>query len=134
MKETRQDQTERVISIPPLCMVLLIGASGSGKSTFAACHFLPTEILSSDAYRAVVSDNPNAQSATTAAFDVLQYVAAWRLKLGKMVVIDATNVKPQDRASFIKLAREHDVQVYAVVLNLDERICVERNAERPDRS
>jgi protein phosphatase len=134
MSDTPPLQKERVITIPPLCMVVLIGASGSGKSTFAARHFLPTEILSSDAYRAVVSDDATAQNATGAAFDVLHYVAAWRLKLGKLVVIDATNVKPQDRAGFVKLAREHDVQVFAVVLHLDERICIDRNAQRPDRT
>jgi protein phosphatase len=126
--------TERVIKIPPLAMILLIGASGSGKSTFAASHFQPTEILSSDSYRAVVSDDASDQSATTAAFDVLRYIAEWRLKLGKLVVIDATNVKSQDRAGFIKLAREQNVQVFAVVLNLNERVCAERNSNRPDRN
>ncbi len=123
----------RVIAIPQLCLVALIGASSSGKSTFAARHFAATETLNSDHYRALVGDDPNDQSVTAAAFDALHYVAGARLKLGKLAVIDATSVKPQDRASLVRLAREHDVFPIAIVLDLDERTLLERNAARPDR-
>jgi predicted kinase len=124
----------RVLKIPAVALVVLIGVSGSGKSTFAAQHFLPTEILSSDHFRAVVSDDANNQAATAEAFDALHHIAALRLQLGKLTVIDATNVKPQDRASLVTLAKAHDVLPVAVVLNLDERLCRERNAARPDRA
>src|SRR5579883_2554727 len=132
-RETQSGSRERLITIPKLCLVALIGASGSGKSTFAARHFLPTEVLSSDAYRGVVGDDPNDQTVTKAAFDALHYIAGLRLALGRIAVIDATNVKPQDRAPLVRLAHEHDVHAVAIVLNLDEAICVERNAARPDR-
>ena len=121
------------ITIPNLSLVVLIGASGSGKSTFARAHFQPTEALSSDEYRAVVGDDPNDQAVTREAFDALHYVAGLRLKLGRLVVVDATNVKPQDRAALVHLARAHDVPAVAIVLNLDERICLERNTQRPER-
>ncbi|MEO7001926.1 MAG: polynucleotide kinase-phosphatase, partial [Ktedonobacterales bacterium] len=123
----------RTLAIPALSLVALIGASGSGKSTFAARHFKPTEILSSDAYRAIVGDDPNDQSVTNAAFDALHHIAGLRLRLGRLTVVDATNVKPQDRAGLIHLAREYDVLPVAIVLNLDERICREHNASRADR-
>ena len=123
----------RVYAIPDLCLVALIGPTGSGKSTFAARHFKPTEVLSSDYFRAVVGDDPNDQSVTGAAFDALHYIAGLRLGLGRLVVVDATSVKPQDRAALIRTAREHNVLAVAFVLNIDERTCVERNKSRPDR-
>ncbi|HEY7356453.1 MAG TPA: polynucleotide kinase-phosphatase [Ktedonobacterales bacterium] len=121
------------LEIPEVCLVVLIGASGSGKSTFAARHFKPTEILSSDHYRGVVGDNPNDQTLSKPAFEALHTIAGIRLRLGKLTVIDATNVKPQDRAELLKIAREHDVLAEAIVLNVPERVCQERNAARPDR-
>lgn len=133
--ETASEETgtERVITIPKLCLVALIGATSSGKSTFAARHFLPSEVLSSDQYRAIVADDPNDQSVTSIAFETLNYVAGQRLRLGKLVVVDATSVKQQDRASLVRLAREHDVFPVAIVFDLDERILRERNQARPDR-
>ncbi len=123
----------RVYTIPDLCLVALIGATGSGKSTFAARHFKPTEALNSDYFRALVGDDPNDQTVTGAAFDALHHVAGLRLALRRLVVVDATNVKPQDRAGLLRIAREHDVLAVAFVLNLDERTCTERNKTRADR-
>jgi len=122
-----------VLRVPALSLVALIGVSGSGKSTFAARHFAPTEVLSSDHYRAVVGDDPNDQAVTNAAFDALHHIAGLRLALGKLTVIDATNVKPQDRAGLVHIAHEHDVLPVAIVLDMDERVAQARNAMRPDR-
>ncbi|HKW20169.1 MAG TPA: polynucleotide kinase-phosphatase [Ktedonobacterales bacterium] len=133
MSEQQQETPTRALTIPDLCLVALIGPTGSGKSTFAARHFNPTEVLSSDTFRGIVGDDPNDQSVTAAAFDALHYVAGLRLGLGRLVVVDATSVKPQDRAALVRTAREHDVLPVAFVLNIDERICVERNKTRPDR-
>lgn len=118
------------ISIPKLSLVLLIGASGSGKSSFARRHFLSTEVISSDFCRALVSDDENDQSATKDAFDLLHYIAAKRLAAGRLTVVDATNVKLEDRKSLVKLAREYHVLPSAIVLNLPERVCRERNERR----
>ncbi len=121
------------ISIPNLCLVVLIGASGSGKSTFARRHFKPTEVLSSDFCRGLVSDDENDQAATRDAFEVLNFIAAKRLAAGRLAVVDATNVQREARKPLVALAREHDVLPVAVVLDLPEKLCHERNRSRPDR-
>ena len=122
------------ITIPELCLVALVGASGSGKSHFASRHFRATEVISSDACRAMVSDDANDQSATSDAFAVLNFIAAKRLQAGRLTVIDATSVQPEARKSLVGLAREHDCLAVAIVLNMPESLCVARNRERPDRS
>ena len=122
------------IKIPNLSLVLMVGASGSGKSSFAKKHFLSTEVLSSDACRGLVSDDPNNQAATNDAFDVLDYIARKRLAAGRLTVIDATNVQPESRKNFVNLAREFHVLPVAIVLDLPEKICTARNKERPDRN
>src|SRR5207245_4568251 len=85
------------ITIPELSLVVLIGPSGCGKSSFARAHFKPTEVLSSDFCRGLVSDDENAQAATNDAFDVLHYIARKRLAAGRLTVVDATNVQPEAR-------------------------------------
>jgi protein phosphatase len=121
------------VRIPELSLVALIGASGSGKSTFARTHFKPTELISSDYCRALVSDDENDQTATKDAFDVLYYIAGKRLAAGKLTVVDATNVRPEDRKRLVALAREHHVLASAIVFDLPERLLHERNEARPDR-
>ncbi|HEX4592588.1 MAG TPA: polynucleotide kinase-phosphatase [Gemmataceae bacterium] len=122
------------ISIPKLSLVVLIGPSGSGKSTFARTHFQRTEVLSSDACRGMVSDDENDQSVTTDAFEVLHFVAGKRLALGRLTVIDATNVQPEARKPLVHLARQYHCLPVAIVLNLPEKVCHERNQSRDERS
>jgi protein phosphatase len=121
------------LSIPELSLVVLVGVTGSGKSTFAAAHFKPTEVISSDFCRGLVADDENDQSATPAAFEVLRFIVGRRLEAGRLTVVDATNVQPEARRDLVLLAREHDVLPVAIVLDLPEKLCAERNAERPDR-
>jgi protein phosphatase len=121
------------IAIPELSLVVLVGPSGSGKSTFAARHFKPTEVLSSDAFRGLVSDDENDQAATRDAFDALHFVAGKRLAAGKLTVVDATNVQREARRPLVELARAHHVLPVAIVLDVPERVCLARNASRPDR-
>jgi protein phosphatase len=122
------------ISLPDLSLVVLIGPSGSGKSTFARKHFLPTEVLSSDACRAFVSDEENNQAVTKEAFEVLHFVAAKRLALGRLTVIDATNVQPEGRRPLVALARQYHCLPVAIVLNMTEKVCHDRNRLRDDRT
>lgn len=121
------------IAIPELSLVVLIGASGSGKSTFASRYFRPTEVLSSDFCRGLVADDENDQAATGAAFEVLHFIAGKRLEAGRLTVVDATNVQREARLPLVELARAHDVLPVAIVLDMPERVCEERNAARPDR-
>ena len=122
-----------VIDVPELSLVVLIGVSGSGKSTFARGQFKPTEVISSDFCRGLVADDENDQSASKDAFDVLHFIAGKRLAGGRLTVIDATNVQPEARKHLVNLAREHDVLPVAIVLDVPERVCVARNEARPDR-
>jgi protein phosphatase len=121
------------ITLPELSLVALVGVSGSGKSSFAARHFAATEVLSSDGCRALVSDEQNDQSATDAAFEVLHFIAGKRLDARKLVVVDATNVQPEARKALVALAKTHHVLPIAIVLDVPEAICAERNASRSDR-
>jgi len=121
------------ITIPTPSMVVLIGASGAGKSTFARRHFLPTEILSSDAMRGWVMDDENSLEATTDAFAALHFVANLRLKNYRSVVVDATNVQFDARKPLVALARDNDLPAVAIVLDVPERVCQDRNQLRPDR-
>lgn len=121
------------IEIPEYALVLLVGASGTGKSSFAAKHFLPTEVISSDRMRGWVADDETDQSATGDAFDVLRYVTEKRLKARRFTVIDATNVQPEARRGLIALAKKWHALAVAIVFDLPEAIAIERNAARPDR-
>ncbi|MEU7867361.1 polynucleotide kinase-phosphatase [Dactylosporangium sp. NPDC049140] len=125
---------DQELAIPQLCLVALVGASGSGKSTFAREHFGPYEVISSDVCRGLVSGDENDQSATADAFDVLYYIAGKRLAAGRLTVVDATNVQPEARRKLVELARAHDVLPVAIVLDLPEKVCLDRNAARPDRA
>jgi protein phosphatase len=122
------------LTIPELSLVVLIGPSGSGKSSFARKHFKPTEILSSDYCRGLVSDDENNQAATNDAFEVLHFIAAKRLAAGKLMVVDATNVQPESRKGFVELARQFHCLPVAIVLNLPERLCQDCNQGRADRN
>ncbi|HEY9259116.1 AAA family ATPase, partial [Chitinophaga sp.] len=122
------------ISIPELSLVLLIGPSGAGKSTFARQFFKPTEIISSDVCRGLISDDENNQTVSADAFELVRFIAAKRLKLGLLTVIDATNVQPESRREWVRLAREYHVLPVAIILNMPEHVCQERNTQRSDRN
>src|SRR3954453_2538179 len=108
------------IVMPAMGLVVLVGVSGSGKSTFARAHFKPTEMVSSDFCRGLVSDDENNQSATPDAFDLLGYIVSKRLSRGLLTVIDATNVQMEARRSLLDLARKFDVLPSAIVFDLSE--------------
>ena len=112
---------------------MLVGVSGSGKSTFAREHFAPTEVISSDVCRGLVADDENDQSATPDAFDVLHFIVGTRPRRGLLAVVDATNVQQQSRAALVALAKSHDVLVDAIVLDVPEQVATARNRQRPDR-
>ena len=132
MSETQK--TGRTLPVADLSLVVLVGASGSGKSTFARRHIKPTEVISSDFCRGLVSDDENDQGATRDAFDVLHYIAGKRLAAGRRTVVDATSVQSDSRRQLIDLAKRYDVLPIAIVLDVPEEVCAERNAGRSDRA
>lgn len=121
------------IEIPDFALVVLIGATGSGKSIFAAKHFLPTEIVSSDRCRGMIADDETDQGVTPQAFELVAAIAGKRLEQRRLTVIDATNVRPPDRAQWVALARRWHALPIAIVLDPGPDVCAERNALRPDR-
>ncbi len=121
------------ITIPERALILLIGVSGSGKTTFARHHFRPAEIVSSDYYRAVVADDENDQTATKDAFDLVHQVVEKRLKRGLLTVIDATNVKSSDRKRFLEQAQTFNCQAVALIFDLPIDLLRDRLQTRPDR-
>ena len=123
----------QVLKIPEFALIAMVGISGSGKSSFARKHFKPTEVLSSDVFRGMISDDENDQTVTGDAFDALYYLARKRLSHMKTTVIDATNVQVSARKQILRLAKEYDVLPACIVLNLPKAVCEQRNAERSDR-
>ncbi|MCB7136214.1 polynucleotide kinase-phosphatase [Cellulosimicrobium marinum] len=121
------------LKVPASSLVVLVGVSGSGKSTFARERFEPYETVSSDVCRGLVSNDENDQSATAAAFEVLETIVAKRLAANLLTVVDATNVQREARKGLVALARAHDVLPVAIVLDVPEGVAVERNAARADR-
>ena len=121
------------IALPDPSLVVLVGATGAGKSSFAARHFKATEVISSDFCRGLVSDDENDQGATDDAFAVLHEIAGRRLANRRLTVVDATNVQREARKPLVALAKEHDLFPVAIVLDLPEALCAERNRSRPDR-
>jgi protein phosphatase len=122
------------IVLPAGSLVVLIGVSGSGKSTFAERHFRSTEILSSDAFRAIVADDPADQRASRAAFELLHLAARRRLERRRLTVVDATNVTRLARGELLSIARAARRPAVAIVLDPPFEICLARNAARDGRS
>jgi protein phosphatase len=118
------------ILVPDPSLVLMVGAAGAGKSTFAARHFAPDEVLSSDAYRALVSGDEADQSVSRVAFRILHRELEKRLADRRLTVVDATNVAPGNRRQLIHRARAAGVPVVALVLALPARVVLARNAAR----
>lgn len=125
--------SDELLEVPDFSLIVLIGATGSGKSTFAAKHFLKTEVISSDYARGLVGDNENDQSVSADAFDLVRAIAEKRLKNRKLTVIDATNVRSADRKQWVEVARRWHALPVAIVIDPGLDVCVDRNKKRPDR-
>lgn len=122
------------IRIPKTALVLLVGASGSGKSSFAKKHFAQYETVSSDACRGIVSNDENNQAASNDAFELFYYIISMRLKKGLLTVADATNIQPDARKKLISIARSFHVLPVAIVFDMPQELCETRNQQRTDRN
>lgn len=124
---------ETILNLPKFCLVSLIGATGSGKTTFARKHFHPLEILTSDFFRAVVSNDENSMEASQDAFEVLHLILQKRLTRGLLTVVDATSIQGFARRKILDIATEIGVPTVAIILNVPEQTCIERTLQRSDR-
>jgi protein phosphatase len=121
------------ISLPDPCLVVLVGAAGAGKTTFAAWHFAPGEVISSDAFRAAIAGDAADQRATGPAFAALHRALRRRIADGLLTVVDATSVAARDRRPLVTAARDAGIPAVAVVLDLPEAVVLARNAARAGR-
>jgi protein phosphatase len=111
-------------------MVVLVGPAGSGKSSWAARHFLPTQIVSSDACRGMLTDDQTDQTASRDAFRLLYFILGERLRRGLLTVVDSTALQPAIRAELLKIAAQHSTPPVAVVFALPQEINEQWNASR----
>ena len=121
------------IEISDPSLVLLIGSSGAGKSTFAARHFQPTEIVSSDRCRAMICDDESDQTINSEAFGLLHHLARLRLQQQRLTVIDATNLQFRARRPLLRMARAHQIPIVAIVFRVPLETCLAHNQSRPER-
>lgn len=126
-------QAPRILVLPEPCLVVLIGAAGSGKSTLAARLFPSEAVLSSDAYRALVSGSEADQRVTKVAFAILDRELERRLATGRTAVVDATSVTQFARRGLLRRATAHGIPALAIVLALDPAVVLDRNARRTGR-
>lgn len=116
--------------LPDPSLVLLVGVAGAGKSTVAGRHFAASDVLSSDALRAAISGDPADQRASGVAFSILHRELGMRLAVGRLTVVDATNVRAQNRRPLLAIAAQAGTPVAAIVLDLPRTVVLARNAAR----
>jgi protein phosphatase len=121
------------LTIPDPALVLLVGPAGAGKSTFAAAHFKPVEIVSSDHLRGLLSNDPADQDASAEAFRILALLVDGRLKRRLTAVVDATSLRAANRARYRAIAARHEVPVIAIAFDLPDAAYHARNRGRRDR-
>lgn len=119
-----------MLRLPDPCLVVLVGAAGAGKSTWATRWFPPPAVVSSDALRAVVGLHERDQRASKDAFAVLERIADARLRRGLTTVLDTTGLEAEHRAEWVALARKRGRPVHAVVLDPGQRATRSRNKGR----
>ncbi len=122
-----------ILTIPDPSLVVLVGPAGAGKSSLAARHFAPDEILSSDAFRAAIAGDASDQRATRPAFAALHRSLVRRMAAGRLTVVDATNVERHARLGLVRRARSAGIPTIAVVLDLEPEVVLARNAGRDGR-
>jgi predicted kinase len=121
------------LTIPDPALVLLIGPAGAGKSTFAQGHFNTVEIVSSDALRQLLSNDPADQGASAEAFRILALLVEGRLKRRLTTVVDATGLRAANRRRYRAIAARHGIPVVAIAFNLAATTYHARNRGRAGR-
>lgn len=123
----------RTIDIPTPSLLVMIGIAGSGKSTFCSRNFPPTRIVSSDHCRELLSDDPDDQSVSGAAFGLAHRIVEERLRRGRFTVVDATNLERSARRCLLNLATLYHLPAVALVVDLPAADCLRHDQGRPLR-
>jgi alkanesulfonate monooxygenase SsuD/methylene tetrahydromethanopterin reductase-like flavin-dependent oxidoreductase (luciferase family)/predicted kinase len=121
---------EQPPAIPDPALVVLVGAAGSGKSTWAAEHYLAREIVSSDQLRAVVGSGEHDQDASADAFTLLDHIITARAGRRLTTVVDTLGLDPDRRQGYLAVARRSGMPAVAVVFDTEPAVCRQRNRSR----
>jgi predicted kinase len=114
---------------PKGIVVLAIGLPGSGKSTWFKRHNIVP--LSSDTVRSLLFDDVREQRYQDLVFSNLRSMLKARLIAKRpMNYVDATNLTPQERQHWIKLAKDYQYEVHAVFFDVPLEVCLERHQRR----
>jgi F420-dependent oxidoreductase-like protein len=118
------------LRLPDPCLVILVGASASGKSHWASEWFAPDQIVSSDRLRAVVGTGERDQRASRDAFELLSLIVEKRMRRRLTTVIDSTGLEAGRRAAWLATAEQAGVPAYAIVFDAPDEVVHARNRER----
>src|ERR1700739_4718277 len=124
------DLAEPAAAIPDPALVVLVGAAGCGKSTWAAERYLPAEIVSSDRLRAMVGSGEHDQEASADAFALLDQIVAARARRHLTTVVDTLGLDAGRRKTWRELARHAGLPAVAVLFDTDPALCRQRNRSR----
>jgi alkanesulfonate monooxygenase SsuD/methylene tetrahydromethanopterin reductase-like flavin-dependent oxidoreductase (luciferase family)/predicted kinase len=118
------------VALPDPALVVLVGPSGAGKSVWAAEHYRPDEVVSSDRLRALVGSGEHDLDASADAFALLDLIVAARLRRGLTAVVDTLGLEAARRRGYLGLARTSGLPAVAVLLDTDAAECRRRNRAR----
>ncbi len=121
---------EQRIPIASKTLIVLCGPAGSGKSTFAAQHFTPTQIVSSDVCRALISDSERNFHINRDTFDLFHLIIQKRLKLGRLTVADSTALYPFARTPLLEMAKQAGFHTCLLVFHVPFAVCKSRDGQR----
>ncbi|MFB3923995.1 MAG: AAA family ATPase [Terriglobia bacterium] len=124
------ESAARVIRLIRPSLVVLCGPAACGKSTFAAKHFRPTQIVSSDHARALVCDDERDQRFSAQAFTLVHFLIEQRLGINRLCVVDSTALTPPARKDLLELARKHHVPAVILLIDAPLETCATRDAQR----
>lgn len=118
------------LKLPAPCLIVLVGPSASGKTTWARRHFETGEVVSSDSLRAMLGAGEDDQTASAAAFDLLEAIVDERMRRRLTTVVDTLGYDRDARARWVEKAHAAGMPAHAVVFDVSREVCEERNARR----
>jgi protein phosphatase len=122
-----------MLRLPSPSLVVMVGPAGSGKSTFCRRNFRKSQIISTDACRAMLTGDEANQRASGAAFALAYRLADERLRRLSLTVFDATSLDARSRRPLVAMAARHRVPAVAVVLDLPVAQCLAHDRRRRRR-